>query len=156
MRTLILYATKHGTTREIAGRIAGHIEGAVVHDLKEKDIPPLSGFDCVIIGSPIYSVSIRREAKAFLAKHAAQLREKQLGFLLSGMDASRQEKYFSDNFPRDILQTAKATRFLGGIFDPKESSFRERLTMNLLAGQVWYVNTVNDAAIKNFADFMKA
>jgi menaquinone-dependent protoporphyrinogen IX oxidase len=32
MKTLILYATKHGAAREIAQRIAIRLDGAVVHD----------------------------------------------------------------------------------------------------------------------------
>ena len=48
MKTLILYATKHGATREAAKRIAAKIPGAVFHDLKQDGIPALFDFDCVI------------------------------------------------------------------------------------------------------------
>ena len=35
MKTIILYATKYGAAAEIARRIAAHIDGAIVHDLKQ-------------------------------------------------------------------------------------------------------------------------
>ena len=37
MKTIILYATKYGTTAEIAKRIANRIDGATVHDLKNNN-----------------------------------------------------------------------------------------------------------------------
>jgi len=54
MKTLILYATKHGATREVATRIASHTDGTVLHDLKQASTPTLADFDCVIIGSSLY------------------------------------------------------------------------------------------------------
>jgi menaquinone-dependent protoporphyrinogen oxidase len=51
MKTLIIYATKYGATKEIAGRIAARIPGSTVADLKSSNIPPVSQFDCIILGS---------------------------------------------------------------------------------------------------------
>ena len=48
MKTLILYATKHGGTHEAAKGVAKRILGAVLHDLKQADIPPIADFDCVM------------------------------------------------------------------------------------------------------------
>ena len=53
MKTIILYATKHGAIAEIARRIAAHINGAVVHDLKQP-VPDLTEYDSVIVGSSVY------------------------------------------------------------------------------------------------------
>jgi len=41
MKTLILYASKHGATEEIARRILKNIDGAEIFNLKETNIPPL-------------------------------------------------------------------------------------------------------------------
>ena len=76
MKTLILYATKYGAAREAAQRIAKHMNGAVLHDLKQKNVPALADFDCVIIGSSIYVGAIRKEAKTFLTQNADDLQKK--------------------------------------------------------------------------------
>jgi menaquinone-dependent protoporphyrinogen oxidase len=58
MKTLILYATKHGAAHEAAQRIAKHLDGAVLHDLKQGGVPSIAGYDCVIIGGSIYTDTI--------------------------------------------------------------------------------------------------
>jgi len=154
MRTLILYATKHGAAREIAESISEQIGDVVLHDLKQGSIPVLDGFDCVIIGSSLYAGSIRKEAKVFLAQHAAQLQGKKLGLFLSGMAQSDEKKYFADNFPADILQKATAVSFLGGIFDPQKANAMERLIMKAVTKKSGYVRAIDDEKVKQFAALM--
>ena len=156
MKTLILYATKSGAAREAAGRIAKHIDGAVLHDLKQGGIPSLAGFDCVIIGSSIYVGMIRKEAKAFLSQNTEALRGKAFGLFLCGLDATKEQEYFKVNFSSEILQTAKATAFLGGIFDPKKAGFMGRLIIRAVAKMPEYTDTLDDGKIAQFAEVMKA
>ena len=148
-----MYATKHGTAGEIAQRIANRMDGAVVHDLKQ-NVPPLADFDCIIIGSSVYAGMIRREAKAFLSKNAAILQGKKLGLFLCGLDSSKKKTYFETNFPPDILQTAKAASFLGGIFDPKKAGIVERFIMKMVSKQSAYTNTLNNGKIERFVAAM--
>ena len=156
MKTLILYATKHGAAGEIARRVAGRIDGTVMHDLKEGGMPGLAGFDCVIVGSAVYAGMICKEAKIFATQNADALRGKKLGLFLSGLDASRESACFETNFPSKLLQTAKAARCLGGIFDPKKVNGMERLIMKAAAKQSGYTDTIDDNKITQFAEEMIA
>ncbi|MCL2759305.1 MAG: flavodoxin domain-containing protein [Treponema sp.] len=155
MKTIILYATKHGAAGEIAQRIAEKIDGAVVHDLKQA-LPSLADFDCIIVGGSIYAGSIRKEAKTFLTKNAEILKEKKLGLFLCGLDSSGKAAYFEKNIPADILQTAKAKSFLGGIFDPKKTGAMERFIIKIVTKQSCYMSTIKDEKIVKFAEQMKA
>ena len=155
MNTLILFATKYGATREIAERVAENIGGAVIHDLKQNELPDLAQFDCVIIGSSLYAGSVRKELKVFLTRNGDELLNKKLGLFLSGMAQSDEKKYFDDNFPSNVLQAAKATSFLGGIFDPQKAGKMERFIMKIVTKQSGYANTINDEKIKQFARYMK-
>ena len=155
MRTLILYATKYGATQDIATRIASHMGGAVLHNLKQGGVPDLAGFDYVLIGSSLYAGSIRKEAKVFLAQNAGQLRGKKIGLFLSGMAKSDEQKYFKDNFPSDLLQEAAAACFLGGIFDPQKAGAMERLIMKAVTKQAGYVDAIDHEKIKQFVELMK-
>ena len=152
MKTLILYATKYGAAREIAERMSNTIGDAALHDLKQSGIPDPAGFDCVIIGSSLYSGSIRKEAKAFLAQNAGNLQQKTIGLFLSGIAKSDERKYFTDNFPENILQSAKATAFLGGVFDPKKAGKPERMIIKIVTKSSDYTNTIDDEKIKAFVD----
>ena len=155
MKALILYATKYGAAREIAEQIAKMMNDAAIHDLKQNGIPDITEFDCVIIGSSVYAGSIRKEAKTFVIKNANLLRNKKLGLFISGIGESGEKKYFSDNFPQDILQTAKTTSFLGGIFDPQKAGAIERFIIKIVTKQSGYLNTISKEKIKMFAEAMR-
>ena len=156
MKTLILYATKHGAARITAERIAQKIPGAVCHDLKQANIPTLADFDCVIFGSSINVGSIRKEAKAFLAQNADCLKEKKLGLFLCGLQENEEKQFFASNFPPDILTAAKATAFLGGIFDPKKAGFMERVIIKAVAKLPEYADRIDNAKIERFAEIMRS
>ena len=156
MKTLILYATKHGAARQIAQRIADMMQNAEICDLKQDVIPSLEPYDCVIIGSSIYAGMIRKEAKAFLSLNADKLLGKRLGLFVSGMDGSGEKQYFETNFPQEILQAATAKGFLGGVFDPKKAGVMGRLVMRVVAKQAVYTDAVSEDAIKGFVEAMQA
>lgn len=152
MKTLILYASKHGASREIAHRISKNISGATVCDLKQKDIPPLEQFECVIVGGSLYAGMLRKEAKLFVSQNADALRSKKLGLFLSGMNANGEQAYFESNFPKDVLSAAKAKSFLGGVFDPQKAGAIERMIMKAVAKQSGYSSDILDDKIEKFAE----
>jgi len=154
MKTLILYATKHGATHEIAERIAKKIPGAILHNLKQSNIPSLADFGCVIIGSPVYVGSIRKEAKAFMAQNMDILKGKNLGLFLCGLQAEEEKQYFASNFPPDILTAAMSASFLGGIFDPEKAGFMARFIMKAVAKLPGYIDRIDDEKIEQFAEAM--
>lgn len=156
MKTIILYASKYGATLEIAQRIAKKIGGVVIHDLKQGNIPDLAEFGCVIIGASVYAGMIRKEAKAFVSRNEEILLEKQLGLFLSGMGENGEKEFFEKNFSQNILQGAKATKLLGGIFDPGKANFIERLIMKVVTKQSGLVNSINDDKIEQFVEELKS
>ncbi|MCL2402599.1 MAG: flavodoxin domain-containing protein, partial [Oscillospiraceae bacterium] len=111
--------------------------------------------DCIILGSSVYAGSIRKEAKAFLAKNADALQDQKFGLFLSGLEYSEEKKYFDGNFPQDMLQSAKAASFLGGIFDPQKANAIERTVMKAVSKQSGYMNLISEEKIKQFAEIMK-
>jgi len=155
MKTLILYATKYGAAHEIAVRIADRMDDATTHDLGQSDIPDVAGYDCIVVGSSIYAGMIRKEAKAFLSQNADTLGNKRFGLFLSGMDSSGEKKFFDANIPQNILQNAKATGFLGGIYDPKKAGFLERFIMKAVSGQSKYTNTIDNDRIEEFIEALQ-
>jgi len=150
MKTLILYATKYGASREIANRIATIIGGSVTFNIKDNNYPDLAGYDCIILGSPLYAGMIHKEAKAFISKHLNLLLNKKLGLYLCGIDASRESEYFTANFPAELLSSARETAFLGGIFDPKKAGLMERIIMKAVAKHSAYTDTIDNSKIDKF------
>jgi len=153
MKTIILYTSKHGASAESARRIAEKIDGAVICNLIQ-ETPSLADYDCVIIGSGVYAGSIRKEAKVFLAKNASVLQEKKLGLFLCGI-GKEGEAYFKSNFPANLLQSAKAKGYFGGIFDPKKAGVFERLIIRIVTKSSAYINTISERKIEKFIEVMK-
>lgn len=71
MKTLILYRSYHGNTKEVADAIAGQIRAfgheAEVDDLRRR-LPDLSGIDAVFIGSPTRMARVNRRARRALKR----------------------------------------------------------------------------------------
>ncbi len=155
MKTLILYATKHGATREIAALLAKQIEAATLVDLASANLPEPNEYDCVMIGSSVYAGMLRKEAKAYITQYASQLKQKPLGLFVSGMAPEGVQGYLDANYPKDVVAHAKATALLGGVSDPKKQGFFERLVMSLITKKADYVNTISEEKIARFAEAVK-
>jgi menaquinone-dependent protoporphyrinogen oxidase len=74
-RVLVAYASKHGSTAEIAEAVAEAIRsgGHEVDCLEAGKAKSLDGYDAVVIGSAVYIKRWRGDAKHFLRKHAKEL-----------------------------------------------------------------------------------
>ena len=154
MKTIILYASHHGATREIAQRIANNLDDCTIHDLKQNSKPSLDDVDCVIIGSPVYAGIIHRNVRRFLARNKDRLLEVKLALFLSGMQPSQQKEYFSSHFSPELLHHAVAASFLGGIYDPQNVGKVNRFIMKVVARMDEYDNTINDVKIKRFIEMI--
>jgi len=86
MRVLVTYATKHGSTREIAEAIAATISGhgIVAEVLPVEDVAEIGSYDAVVLGSAIYMGRWLKEATEFTRRHRASLAERPLWLFSSG------------------------------------------------------------------------
>src|SRR5450759_4944121 len=85
-RVLVAYATKHGSTREIAEYIARTlrdpgVQTAVASARSVKDVAP---YDAVILGSALYAAHWRRDANRFVTGHLATLQVRPVWLFSSG------------------------------------------------------------------------
>lgn len=75
MKVLVAYASKMGSTAEIAEAVAKTLreEGLEVACESVDDVSELDPFDAVVIGSAVYAKRWRGDAKHFLRKHRKAL-----------------------------------------------------------------------------------
>ena len=150
MKTLILYATKHGATRKIAELIAQEIPNSIVKNVEESE-PHLPAYDCVILGSSVMAGQIRKPLKSYMEKYQSELLDKKLGLFLSGLAEEEEEQYFKQNFPPSILEAATSKHILGGIYDPQKCTLVERIAMKLVPKINAYISTISSEKIAAFA-----
>ena len=134
MKTIIVYATKYGTTQKCAEELAKKIEGETdLFDLK-KGTPDLSSYDTVIVGAPLYAGRIPKAATRFCSDQEKNLSGKRRGFFLCGMSSEETvQGLFNTAFPASLTANA-ACVFAGGEYLFSRMNFAERLIVKKISG----------------------
>jgi menaquinone-dependent protoporphyrinogen oxidase len=119
-RVLVTYASKHGSTEEIARAIA--------HELRERNLDvdcvdvgdaSLGVFDAVILGSAVYMGRWRSEARHFLKKHREALSTIPFWIFSSGPVGEKADDEIEENSnwlePHRVLELAESAGMRGHI-----------------------------------------
>ncbi|MGN0570836.1 MAG: flavodoxin domain-containing protein [Candidatus Fimenecus sp.] len=131
MKTLIVYATKNGTTEKAAQILAQKLGGA---DLKNiaRDAFDLASYDCVCVGSNIRMGTVDRKIRAFLLSQIGILLQKELGLFLCCCFPQQEQAYLESNVPSQLLAHAKAAAALGGELDRTQVKGTDRLVAKMV------------------------
>jgi menaquinone-dependent protoporphyrinogen oxidase len=132
-KTLVGYATKYGSTQEVAEVIADvlretsrDVEVRELHQVKS-----LAGYSAVVMGAPFYMFHWMKDARKFLSRHQAALEKLPVAvFALGPTDASENQ----EKNPELFAQLDKALEafpwlapadqaLFGGKFDPEKLKF---------------------------------
>jgi menaquinone-dependent protoporphyrinogen oxidase len=86
MRTLVVYASKHGATRGIAERIAAKLTeaGLQAEARQAAAAGNLADWDAFVIGSAVYAAHWQKEASHFVQRNRAILASKPVWLFSSG------------------------------------------------------------------------
>jgi menaquinone-dependent protoporphyrinogen oxidase len=86
MNVLVVYASKRGSTAEIAEAIAETLRqsGLSVDCIEAGKVSSVDSYDAVVLGSAVYMKRWRGDAKHFLRKHDEELSQHQLWVFSSG------------------------------------------------------------------------
>lgn len=85
-RVLVAYATKMGSTAEIAEAIAATLRAAGLEATAQsaRDVQDVTTFDAVILGSALYAAHWQRDANRFVTRHASALQGRPVWLFSSG------------------------------------------------------------------------
>jgi menaquinone-dependent protoporphyrinogen oxidase len=85
-RVLVAYATRHGSTKEVAEEIAATLiaEGVTVDVMPAANVGHLHGYEGVVLGGALYTGRLHKDARRFLARHADELARRQLAVFAMG------------------------------------------------------------------------
>lgn len=132
MTVLVVFASKHGSTREIAATITEELRASkVAAELEEASaVGSVAGYDAVILGSGIYAGNWLPDAKAFVEKHRSELAKRPLWLFSSGPLGAEDPKPQDD--PARLAAAlgsiqAREHRIFVGKLDPDQLSFAEKL-----------------------------
>ncbi|HEX6288134.1 MAG TPA: flavodoxin domain-containing protein [Herpetosiphonaceae bacterium] len=159
---LIAYATRYGSTQEVAEVIAATLrQQGLVADLQPMgSVQTLDGYGAVVLGAALYMFHWPKDALRFLSRHRAALTERPVAVFALGpvhdphdeqeWQASRAQ--LDQELARFPWLTPIAVALFGGTFDPAKLRF----PMNWLAGKAPASDARDWTAIRSWAHDLAA
>ncbi|MDH4139942.1 MAG: flavodoxin [Coriobacteriia bacterium] len=128
---LVAYATKYGSTREVADTEAARLrERGIETDVRAAGaIDSLDGYDAVVFGGALYFFRLIREGRRFLSRHRKALSKMPVAVFGMGPIEDTEEQYVGARTHLDkSLDKNKgispvAVAVFGGAFDPTRLRF---------------------------------
>ena len=130
---LVAYATKYGSTQEVAEAVAAALResGLKVDVHPAREVRGLEGYDAVVLGAALYMYKWHKDALGFLSKHRKALAGRPVAvFALGPVHVPHDEKEWQGSRAQLDKELAKhswlkpvAVEILGGKFDPTKLSF---------------------------------
>jgi len=130
-RVLVAYATKKGSTREVAEAIAARLEQDGLRTVVQpaRDRIDLRAFDGVVLGGALYTGRWHRDARRFLRRHRRILRT--LPVAIFGMGPSTADEQAMGSSLGQLERALAHTRdvapvsvtVFGGVIDPARLRF---------------------------------
>ena len=123
---LVAYATKYGSTQEIAEAVAETVRehGLDVDVRSARDVKAVDGYSAVVLGAPLYYFRWHKDARKFLDRHRKALSGLPVAVFAVGPMEDKPEQ-FEDSRARLDKALAKrewlapvAVTVFGGRFDP--------------------------------------
>ncbi len=158
MKTLIVYATRHGSTEKCAKKLQDSLAGEVrILNLKKSAKINLNDFETIIIGGSIHAGKIQKKVKNFCLKNIELLKTKKIGLFICCMEeGEKAAKQLEEAFPEDLLKHALATGIFGGEFNFEKMNFIERAAIRKIAGVDKSISKIRQEEIEKFLALMAA
>lgn len=131
MKILIVAASRHGSTEEIARALQDTLSKAgnrAVH-IPLDEVTDISSYDVVVLGSAIYGGRWLKQAREFVSAYAAELQEKLVWLFSSGpvglpLKPHSEEAVHIDDMM--VLTGAREHKLFAGKLDRNRLNFAER------------------------------
>ena len=135
IKVLVAYASKYGSTQEVAGAIAATLrESGLVVDLEPmREVKALEEYTAVVLGAPLYMLRWHKEARGFLSRHREALKERPVAIFALGPfhDEEEEWKEAREQLDEELAKfpwlTPIAIEIFGGKFDPAKLRFPDNL-----------------------------
>jgi menaquinone-dependent protoporphyrinogen oxidase len=128
---LVAYASKFGSTREVAERVAEKLRerGIETNVRAAREIKSLDGFDAVVFGGALYMFRLIREGRRFLSRHRKRLTKTPVAVFAMG-PTENVPQHFVDargHLDKTLLKlkgvSPVAVTIFGGVFDATKLKF---------------------------------
>ncbi|MFC1650126.1 flavodoxin domain-containing protein [Candidatus Latescibacterota bacterium] len=153
MKTLIIFASKHGCAEECAHKLKDKLSGETyIINIKDQSQIDLSNYGTVIIGGSIHAGKIQKNIIKFCRNNLSVLDSKKTGLYICCMEEGEKAlKQFNDAFPAELIEHSTATGIFGGAFTFEKMNFIERYIIKKIAKIDKSVSKISEENITEFA-----
>ena len=157
MKTVIIYASKHGCTEMSAEKVKDLLDGDVeVVPVKMARKHDLNSFDRIIIGGSIHAGMLQGAIKKFCQSNLKRLLTKKVGLFLCCMEeGDKAWEQFNNGYPEKLRNHATAKGLFGGAFNFERMNAIEKAIIKKISGTDKSISKVSDDAIKTFVKEME-
>ena len=151
MKTVIIYATKHGATKKVADTIATKLSGEVaVINAKDAKSVDIETADRAILGGSFYIGSLQKSLKNFVNVNLDALLKKRIAlfFCAGAPDAKTFDPMLIKNIPAQILDVALFKGNVGYEYNLEKMNFIEKFMIKKIAGLNESVSKINNDLIE--------
>lgn len=152
MKTLIVYATKYGSTKTCAEKIKNQLKNDVdLVDIKKQKNPEINDYTTIIIGGSMYAGRIQKQIKKFCTANINNLLQKKIGLYICCMyEGNQAEQQFKEAFPESLQQHAAARGILGGALNFNKMNFLEKTIIKKISGVEKSLSSISEEKISSF------
>ena len=134
---LVTYATRHGSTREVAEAVTTALRdiGLSVDTQPVRQVRALAGYNAVVLGAPLYMFRWHKDALRFLSRHREALAERPVAIFALGPTIGDEESWQGSHQQLDKALgefpwlTPVALELFGGKIDPATLRFPYKMFM---------------------------
>lgn len=161
MKTLLVYGTKHGATKQIALELQKLLGSCEIIDV-DAFTGDFANYDKIIFGTNVYAGRFHKRIKEQVKQCINQNRK--VAVYISGINEQEIDKQIQENFDEELRKHIQHVAILGGMLDFKKMNFFERQIIKLInkKGNLYdqipedgIVNKINYKGIEEFVGVIK-
>lgn len=159
MKSIVIYITKHGTTKKVAEMISKKLGNATLVNLRDEKDPDICAYDQVVLGMPLYAGTAAGAMKTFCIAHDKELTDKKLGLFVCGLQSvgsKERETEMELAYTPTLKKHSKIYSFLGGELIQKNLTMAEKLIARMLFRTDRDIKAIDKSAIKSFVSQLRS
>jgi len=153
MKTLIVYATKQGTTKMVAEKLKAKLSGEVeLVDININRPHNLMEYDNIILGGSIYIGKIQKQMKSFVEDNLSMLMNKKICVYICGAEKNETlEKELTEAFPEALLNKTLFKGAVGNAIDFSKLNIFNRMIAKKVMGVTQSYTNIDENKIDEIA-----
>lgn len=156
MKSAVVYATRHGTSRKVADRIATALGDCETYSIQEaRNLDP-AAFERIVLGCSIHAGNSPKSMRDFCRRHREALLARPLALFLCSMNPKEREHNRDVAYPKELRNHALACELVGGEYLVDRMNFVERFLVRRFSGATSSLSMLDEAAMERLVTALRA